>query len=117
MAIPSTVLVAAVKLAERHDRLASAEWVMRWFGVMTFGIERIGFNETNARCDYVNRGDTYDDTVYYDDASGSYCIGSWGDWLESVESAYAESSGEYHCPNCGDWSEDTDECDSCGYSF
>jgi hypothetical protein len=117
MAIPSNVLTLAVDLARRHNAIASAEWVMQWFGVMTFGTEYIRFDETDERIEYVNRGDTYHDTVYYDESLGDYCIGSWGDWLCAIEEGYAESTGKYNCPNCGSWSDDNAECDQCGYNF
>lgn len=34
---------------------------------------------------YVNRGDTYDDTVLYDTDAERFLVGSWGDWVEEHE--------------------------------
>lgn len=34
---------------------------------------------------YVNKGDTYRVTLYYDVGSKTFRIGSWGDWVEAKE--------------------------------
>lgn len=107
------ILDLAVAMAERHRSLKAAEWVMRWFGVMTFGVERIDFEPTEACMRYVNRGDTYVSTVIKD--CNGYSVCSWGAWLEAEEMGYTESTGESGCPNCGEWSDLTDGCGHCGY--
>jgi hypothetical protein len=37
----------------------------------------------NVIIEYVNMGDTYKTTFYYNHESGRFYIGSWGDYVES----------------------------------
>ena len=94
----SIVLNWAMELAARHRSLAVAEWVMHKFGIMTFGIERVDFEQGSRSMRYVNRGDTYDQTVRKD--RDGYTVGSWGDWLESVESEYDDDNDTVQCAYC-----------------
>jgi hypothetical protein len=54
-----------------------------------FGIE--GFEDNDGYfVDYVNMGDTYDDTIYFDSLDGKFYAGSWGDLVESDEERFGE---------------------------
>lgn len=48
------------------------------------GIESIWQGNDKPSCQYVNTGDTYNNTVIHDDVDG-WRVGSWGDWLEEQE--------------------------------
>ena len=84
--------------------------------VDSFGVEYIVRN--NRRLAYLNRGDTYDATIMQEE-SGPLFVGSWGDWLESVDEEHQEESGEITCGYCGEYTPaDTDEwrdtvCEHC----
>jgi hypothetical protein len=106
-------LELAAAMGLRHDSMAAVEWVMRFFGIMTHGVEYVEFEPSGEEIRYVNRGDTYDDTVCFD--GNSYMVCSWGAWLESEESRYTEQTGQTGCPNCGEWSERDEGCEHCGY--
>lgn len=37
---------------------------------------------------YINKGDTYDNTIMFDRFVGRFYVGSWGDWIELRERKY-----------------------------
>lgn len=37
---------------------------------------------------YINRGDTYDDTLLYETDTEKFYVGSWGDWAEAKGARY-----------------------------
>src|SRR5258706_367589 len=52
-----------------------------------FGVE--GFEDNEGYfVDYVNMGDTYDDTIYFDSLDGQFYAGSWGNFIESDEERF-----------------------------
>jgi predicted transcriptional regulator len=50
-----------------------------------YGLEVISRDSSNLNViiEYVNMGDTYKTTFYYNHESGRFYIGSWGDYVES----------------------------------
>lgn len=49
------------------------------------GVETIWQGKDKPSCLYINRGDTYTDTLLWDDWREQFCITSWGDWFERQE--------------------------------
>jgi len=93
------ILALAVGLANRHNKLTSAEYVMQKFGILTHGIERVEC--AGKACRYVNCGDTYDQTVIR--AGGEYAADSWGNWLETTENEHCENENVVRCGYCGEF--------------
>lgn len=50
-----------------------------------FGVEAIIDSTGRALCEYSNTGDSYAGTIIRDLISGTWKVGSWGDWLEKAE--------------------------------
>lgn len=63
----------------------------------------------NAVLLYVNMGDTYDTTVWYDIENAEWGVGAWGDWYEAWEAEHPEEMDDED--NRGD-AEDTEEEDT-----
>jgi hypothetical protein len=54
-----------------------------------YGVE--SFEDNNGEwVSYVNMGDTYDTTIFHDEADGEFHVGSWGDLVESDDERFAE---------------------------
>lgn len=66
------------------------------------GVESISMNGDIIGY-YVNRGDTYDETIIWDDRNGEFIISSWGDFLEESEQSYCEEYNQIKCGYCGDF--------------
>ena len=72
---------------------------------------------------YVNTGETYEDTVCYEEggAQGGYFVCSWGAWYEEAEAEYEEENDVIRCGYCGEytprgegvWSDVA--CGACGH--
>jgi hypothetical protein len=62
--------------------LKQAEHYLNRLGYITFGIEYISIDDREIA--YINLGDTYDCTIIRE--GSDYFTGSWGDWVEEVES-------------------------------
>ena len=102
----------------RLDRLADLDfttagmvarsWVKSTYGVEC-GIEYIGLAD-GTELAYVNRGDTYDETLCYH--GGEWSISCWGQFVEDAEGV-RESTGERRCQECGEWIDTHAICD-CG---
>lgn len=70
--------------------------------VKGFGVESITMNGDIIGY-YVNRGDTYDETIIWDDRNGEFIISSWGSFLEESEQSYCEESDQIKCGYCGEF--------------
>lgn len=51
------------------------------------GVERLRSSDGRGKAYYVNMGDTYDTTLLFIRSPGRdrFAVGSWGDWVESLE--------------------------------
>jgi len=69
-----------------EDALEEISKLIGGFGheVINGGDNRGGFWQ-NAVLAYVNMGDTYDATIYYDTDKGTFGVGAWGGWVEAYE--------------------------------
>jgi hypothetical protein len=66
------------ELAERY--LEEVNALMGFTGVVS-----LDTSDGRVAALYVNTGETYDLTVLYDVANGSFTVISWGDWMEWAE--------------------------------
>src|SRR4030042_5024430 len=85
--------------AARYNSLESAERYLKSYGVTTFGIESVSL--AGRTLQYVNLGDTYDETVI--EELGKLSVGSWGSWYEAAENDYCEAEGLIRCGHCGEF--------------
>lgn len=72
-------------LAKCHNYPSRVERVMCAVNqvIEGYGTEAIfGDNVCWPDLDYVNMGDPYVTTIYYDRIDGCYGVGNWGSWLE-----------------------------------
>lgn len=67
-----------------------------------FGVETIELNGETIGY-YVNRGDSYDETIIWDDSNGEFILSSWADFLEESERVYCEEWGKIKCGYCGEF--------------
>ena len=56
--------------------------IMDESGVEAVGLDSAYISRTTEGIYYINRGDTYDQTVIYDFACDKFVINSWGDYVE-----------------------------------
>ncbi len=54
----------------------------------------MGLENVVRKCTFGNRGETYAATLVYDEATETFEIGSWGDWLERAEAAEDDDEEE-----------------------
>jgi hypothetical protein len=99
----------------KFTTLEQAEQGLQEQGVLTFGIESIECWGRSIR--YVNRGDTYAETIL--EENGELFTGSWGGWLEEVETDYCEDNEMIRCGHCGEFSPVASDwrntvCEHCG---
>lgn len=103
----------ALNWAETFLRRCGEDW--------TFGVEHVpapGGDDCGG-LQYLNAGDSYAETLGYDETAGSFLLTSWGDWLEGAEAEYQEESGETRCGNCDEFTPCADDwretvCEYCG---
>lgn len=69
-------LLVKIKIEDPEDYLELANELLGGYGVES---ARVG----DRSILYVNMGDTYDNTIIYDEEEFQYRIGSWGDWVEA----------------------------------
>lgn len=104
------------RVIKSADSLVDAERMMRDSGLVTCGVEEVECGDEWLR--YVNRGDTYNDTICTD-ANGLLFISSWGSWYEQTESTQNRRDNTVTCGYCSkrtptygvEWSEVV--CDHC----
>jgi len=86
-----------MKSQSHHDILDLFNELVKGFGVESIELdgETIGY--------YVNRGDSYDETIIWDESNGEFIISSWGDFLEESEQSYCEEYNQIKCGYCGDF--------------
>jgi len=77
-----------------EDALEEISKLIGGFGheVINGGDNRGGFWQ-NAVLAYVNMGDTYDATIYYDTDKGTFGVGAWGGWVEAYERHGVQGTG------------------------
>ena len=70
---------------------------------------------------YINKGDTYDETLCYDEEEDELFEGSWGGWYEEVEQQHCRENDVIRCGWCseftplsetGEWRDTV--CEYCG---
>ena len=67
--------------SDEEKRMCAADEIIGGHGVEAIGIN----SEAPGKGMYVNLGDTYDTTLFYDYDEGEYQVCSWGDWYEEKE--------------------------------
>jgi len=75
---------------------ANAEDLVDGHGVE--GVHGEGEGMHSGNMSYVNMGETYAETLIYDDDSDTFMLGTWGGWLEAWR---AEHPLETTCSDCG----------------
>ena len=104
--------------AEALER--AEEWLEKHGHGFTFGVESASVQGKDMY--YLNSGDTYADTLCWDQEGEEFFIGCWGDWQEAAEQEYCEENDSIHCGYCGaftpltegvEWRETV--CESCGW--
>lgn len=69
--------------------LEHADHILRGSGVEAIeGDYYVGGYYGNTVLLYVNMGDTYQPTLYFNTVSGTFNVGSWGDWVEANQRRY-----------------------------
>ena len=84
-----------MKSQSHHDILDLFNELVKGFGVESIELdgETIGY--------YVNRGDSYDETIIWDESNGEFIISSWADFLEESENEYCKEWDKIKCGYCG----------------
>lgn len=90
------------KTGDETKALEKANEILGGFGIE--GLPPVDGDFRKGRgMSYVNMGDTYDETIAFDEETSTFSISCWGDWLEQAEEAYTEETGKIRCPYCGEW--------------
>lgn len=79
----NTELTIATLGHELTDQDAIFAYVNKAIG--GHGVESIWQGNDKPSCRYINMGDTYANTLIYDENTSKWLVMSWGDWLEEQE--------------------------------
>lgn len=72
--------------ADVGEALETANTLVEGFGVEAIRAANVWDRYyMDIACLYVNRGDTYDETLIYDVPRGIFLVQSYGDWVERAE--------------------------------
>lgn len=85
----------AIVRANAHDlrsvdrALDRVNTILKGFGVEAIEAERV-FDPyyQHIALLYVNLGETYQPTIYFNTVSSTFNVGSWGDWVEANDRRY-----------------------------
>lgn len=98
---------------DARDALKSVSDLLRAHGVESLELP----DDSGTRLYYVNRGDTYDDTLTWN--GSRFRVESWGGALEAAEEVRTQTTGEQRCGYCSNWSLEVARgkpCPSCGHA-
>lgn len=76
---PESVDATEQWVRQCYHRPSDAELIMHAIDAM---LENHGVEYINERYAYSNTGDSYAATIIYDNETGRYAVGSWGDLVE-----------------------------------
>ncbi len=111
MTLATDCLEYAHRVARKADDIEEA--------AAALGVEVQHVSCAGRELAYANMGETYAQTVCA--GGGKYWIGSWGDWLENVESDYCERENVIRCGWCSAFTPNNEDdwhdirCESCGH--
>ena len=91
--------LTALCRADRERGMAAAERRIAYAHGIAFGVEEVASPDGKQKTAYVNRGDTYEETICFDGHSAF--LSCWGDVFEQYETDYCENEGLTYCGYCG----------------